>query len=178
MKNKDKVFSWFRSFKALVKNQNGKIKILRIDNGTEYEPNKFNNYCREVGIKRETTTTYTPEQNGVAQRKNHSIVETTRAMLHDQILPKFLWTEAANTVVYVQNRCPHQALESKTPEEVFNGKKPNVCHFRIFRSPVYFHVPKEKRRKLDAFGKKGTFVAYRKLLRHIESMCLVKEKWR
>ena len=67
LKKKDEVFSWFRSFKALVKNQTGKkIKILRADNGTEYESNEFNNYCREVGIKRKTTTAYTPEQNGVA----------------------------------------------------------------------------------------------------------------
>ena len=81
-------------------------------------------------------------------------------MLHDQGLPKFLWGEASNTVVYVQNRCPHQALDFKTPEEVFTNKKPNVSHFRIFGCPVYFHVPKEKRSKLDASGKKGTFVGY------------------
>ena len=77
------------------------MKILRIDNGTEYESNEFQNYCREAGIKRETTTPYTPEQNGVALRKNRSIVEAVRAMLHDQGLPKFLWVEAANTAVYV-----------------------------------------------------------------------------
>ena len=62
--------------------------------------------------------------------------------------------------MYVQNRCPHQALDSKTLEEVFTDKKPDVSHFRIFGSPIYFHVPKEKRSKLDAFGKKGTFVGY------------------
>ena len=65
------MFKWFHSFKALVENQTGKkIKILRTDNGTEYESNEFNDYCREVGIKRETTTAYTPEQNGVVERKN------------------------------------------------------------------------------------------------------------
>ena len=62
--------------------------------------------------------------------------------------------------VYIQNRCPHSALDSKTPEEVFTGKKPDVSHFRIFGCPVYFHVPKEKRSKLDASGKKGMFVGY------------------
>jgi len=76
----------------------------------------------EVGIKRETTTPYTPEQNGVAERKNRTIMEAVRAMLHDQSLPKFLWAEAANTTVYVQNRCPHQALGSKTPEEKFTAR--------------------------------------------------------
>ena len=88
------------------------------------------------------------------------IVEAVRAMLHDQRHPKFLWTEAANTAVYVQNRCPHQALGSKTPEEMFTSKKPNVSHFRIFGSLVYFHVPKEKWNKLGAFGNKGIFVGY------------------
>lgn len=146
LKKKDEVFKWFRSFKALVENQTrNKIKILRTDNGTKYESNEFNDFCREVGIKRETTFTYTPKKNGVVERKNRTIMEATCAMLHGQGLPKFLWGEAANTAVYVQNRRPHQALDFKTPEEVFIGKKPNVSHFRIFGCPVYFHVPKEKR---------------------------------
>ena len=87
-------------------------------------------------------------------------MEAARAMLCDQGLPKFLWGEAANTTVYIQNRCPHSALESKTPEEVFSGKKPDVSHFRVFGCPFYFHVPKEKRSKLDASRKEGLFVVY------------------
>lgn len=87
-------------------------------------------------------------------------MEATRAMLHDQGLLKFLWGEDANIVVYVQNRSPHQALDFKTPEEVFTSKKPDVSHFRIFGCPVYFHVPKEKRNKYEASGKKGIFVGY------------------
>ena len=151
----------FHTFKALVENQTGKkIEILRTNNGTEYETNEFNNICRESGIKRETRIVNTLDKNGVAERKNMTIVEVARAMLYDQGLSKFLWGEAANTAVYVQNRCPHSALDSKTPEEVFFGKKPDVSHFRVFGSPVYFHVPKEKRSKLDASGKKGTFVGY------------------
>ena len=89
---------------------------MRTDNRTQYESNEFNDYCREASIKRETTTVYTPEQNGVAEKKNRTIVEAARAMLYDQSLPKFLWGEAANTVVYVQNKCPHSTLDSKTPE--------------------------------------------------------------
>ena len=161
LKKKDEVFSWFHSFKALVENQTRKkIKILKTNNGTKYESNEFKYYCKEAGIKRETTTAYTPEKNGVAERKNHSIVEATRAMLHHQSLTKFLWAEAANTTMYVQNRCLHQALDSKTPKEVFTDKKPYVSHFRIFDSPIYFHVLKEKRSKLDVSGKEGTFVGY------------------
>ena len=94
----------------------------------------------------------------VAERKNRTIIEATRAMLHDQGLLKFLWGEAANIAVYVQNRNPHQALDFKTLEEVFTSKKPNVSHFRRFGCPVYFHVPKEKRNKLEVYGKKGISV--------------------
>ena len=154
-------FKWFRTFKALVENQAEKrIKVLRTDNGFEYESNEFNDFCNEASIKSETTTVYTPEQNGVAERKNKTIVEVACAMLYDQGLLKFLWGEASNTAAYVQNRCPHQALNSKTPEEVFTTNKPDVSHFRIFGSPIYFHVPKEKRSKLDVSRKKGTFVGY------------------
>lgn len=117
-------------------------------------------YCREVVIKRKITIAYTPEQNGAAKRTNRTFIEATYAMLHDQGLLKFLRGEVANTVVYVQNRCPHQALDFKTPEEVFTGKKPDVSHFRIFGCLVYFHVSKAKRNKLDASGKKGSFVGY------------------
>ena len=176
---KDEVFSWFHSLKALVKNQTEKkIKILRINNGTEYESNEFNEYCKEAGIKRETTTTYTPEKNCVLERKNCLIIEATHAMLHDQSLLNFLWVEIANTIVYVQNKCPHQALDSKTPEEVFIGKKPNVSHFRIFGSLYIFMCRKKREANLMHLGRKEHLWATMKLLRHIESMYMVKEKWR
>ena len=87
-------------------------------------------------------------------------MDSTREILHDQDLSMHLWAEAAKIVVYVQNRTPHRVLENKTPEEVFSGKKPEVNHLRIFGCPVYIHIPKEKRTKLDPSGKKGIFVGY------------------
>ena len=81
----------FQEFKALVENQTGrKIQALRSDNGGEYTSKEFDGYCRQEGIKRQLTVPYTPKQNGVAERKNRSIVGATRAMLHDQSLPFFL----------------------------------------------------------------------------------------
>ena len=97
LKKKDEVFTWFRHFKALIENQTEKrIKILRTDNSTKYESNEFHDFCKEAGIERETTTPYNTEQNGVAERKNRTIMEAVCAMLHDQRLLKFLWAEAAN----------------------------------------------------------------------------------
>ena len=70
-------------------------------------------------------------------------------MLHDQGLPLFLWAEACNTAVYLQNMSLHHALGHVTPEEAFSGKKPDVGHFRIFGCIAYSYVPKEKRTKLE-----------------------------
>ena len=96
----------------------------------------------------------------MAERKNRTIVEATRAMLYNQDMPKFLWVEACNTVVYIQNRTPHTALGKITPESVFTSSKPKVSHFRIIDSTTYCHVPSEKRKKLEMTAEKGYLVGY------------------
>ena len=105
-------------------------------------------------------TPYNPQQNGIAERKSITIMEATKVMFHDQDLPMHLWTEATRTTMYVQNKTHHRVLDNKTPEEAFSEEKPKVSHFRIFGCPVYIHVPKEKRTKLDSSRKKGIFVGY------------------
>ena len=92
-------------------------------------------------------------------------MEAARAMLHDQDLPIHLCTEVARTTVYVQNRPPHRVLGNKTPEEVFSSKKPEVIHIRIFSYPMYIHILKEKRTKLDPSRKKVITVGYSKSLK-------------
>ena len=122
--NKDEVFNKFKEFKALIENHTEKkIKTFRSDNGGEFTSNEFRELCKESGIKRELSTPYNPQQNGIAERKNRTIMEAARAMLHDQDLPMHLWEKVARIAVYVQNRTPHRVLEYKTPEEVFSGKK-------------------------------------------------------
>jgi hypothetical protein len=161
LKSKDEVFSKFKEFKALIENLfERKIKILRSDNGGEYTSKEFVNFCKDVGIKRELTTPYNPQQNDVAERKNRTIMEVVKNMIYDQDLPMCLWAEAAMAVVYGQNRLSHSALGLKTPEEMFTGKKPEVIHLKIFGCPVFIHIRKEKRNKLDPSGKKGIFVGY------------------
>ena len=95
LRKKDEVFERFKEFKALVENlYEKKIKIPRSNNGGEFTSNKFNEFCKEVGIKRELTIPYNPQQNGVAERNNRSIMEAAKAMIHDQDLPMYLWAEA------------------------------------------------------------------------------------
>jgi hypothetical protein len=140
-----------------------KIKILRLDYGGEYTSKEFVSFCRDAGIKRELTTPYNPQQNGVAEKKNRTIMEAVKTMIHDQDIPMHLWAEAARTIVYVQNKLSHSALGFKTPEEMFSGKKPEVSHLKIFGCSMFVHIPKEKRTKLDPLGKKGIFVGYCKV---------------
>jgi hypothetical protein len=118
------------------------------------------NFCKDVGIKRELTTPYNPQQNGVAERKKRTIMEVVKTMINDQDLPMCLWAEATMTTVYVQNQLSHSALGFKTPEEIFTGKKPDVSHLKIFGCPIFIHILKEKRNKLEPSGKKGIFVGY------------------
>jgi hypothetical protein len=144
-----------------VENQTGKkIRVLRSDNGGEYTSKEFMDFCAGEGIRRELTVPYNPQQNGVAERKNRAIVGAARAMLHDQGLPLFLWAEACYTAVYLQNRSPHRAVGSMTPEEAFSGKKPEVGHFQIFGCITYSYVPSEKRTKLEPMAERGIFVGY------------------
>jgi hypothetical protein len=84
-------------------------------------------------------------------------MEVVKTMIDDQDLPMCLWAEAAMAAVYVQNILSHSALGFKTPEEMFTGKKPKVSHLKIFGCPVFIHIPKEKRNKLEPSGKKGIF---------------------
>jgi hypothetical protein len=155
------VFGKFKEFKALIENLfERKIKKLRSDNGGEYTSKEFVNFCKDAEIKRELTTPYNPQQIGVVERKNKTIMEALKTMIHDQDLPMHLWAEAARTTIYVQNRLSHSALGFKTLEEMFSEKKPEVSHLKIFGCPVFVHIPKEKRTKLDPLGKKGIFVGY------------------
>jgi hypothetical protein len=155
LKTKDKVFNKFQEFKAEIENlTNKKIKTLRTDNGGEYTSKEFVSFCKSAGVRRELIVPHNPQQNGVAERKNISIEETVKALLNDQGLSMYLWEEATMTTIYVQNRSPHHILKDMTPEEAFSGKKPNVEHLRIFGCPVYFHIPKDKRNKLEPSGRR------------------------
>jgi transposase InsO family protein len=161
LKSKDEIFSKFQEFKAKIENlTNKKIKTLRTDNGGEYTSKEFFAFCKSARIRREMIVPHNPQQNGVAKRKKRSIEETVKALLNDQDLSMFLWGEAVMTAIYVQNRSPHCILKDMTPEEAFSGKKPNIENLRIFGWPVYSHIPKDKRNKLEPSGKKGIFVGY------------------
>ncbi|XP_046472611.1 uncharacterized protein [Neodiprion pinetum] len=163
LKSKTQVAQTFANFKNLVENQTGKrIKTLRTDNGKEYCNNELLSLLQKAGIQHQTTNPYTPEQNGVAERKNRTIVERARCMIFDAGLETQFRAEAVSTAAYIINRSPTRGLQDlrKTPEEVWSGNKPNLKHLRIFGCKAMVHVPKQKRRKWDAKSEQLIFVGY------------------
>ncbi|XP_015167212.1 uncharacterized protein [Solanum tuberosum] len=124
----------FWKYKAFVENQSGcRIQVIRSDNGTEYTSEKFNKFCNEAGIEHQLTTPYTPQQNGVVERKNRTLMEMTRCLLHEKGLPKKFWAEAANTAIFLLNRLPTKALQKKTPFEAWFGYSSLSKAYRIYQ---------------------------------------------
>lgn len=161
LKNKSEVFSKFKEFKAFVENQlESKIKKLRTDNGREYLSNEFVEYMQNCGIIHETSNPYTPQQNGLAERMNRTLMERARCMLLNANLQKCYWGEAVTTAAYITNRCPTRSISYATPEELWSGKKPNLKHLRVFGCEVMVHVPDAKRQKLDPKASKMIFIGY------------------
>ena len=126
IERKSEVFDCLRHLKGKqeeTETETGrKIKCLRSDGGKEYFSSQFNGYLQKMGIRSKFSCRYTPEQNGVAERKTRSVVEAARAMLEEKNLPKFYWAEVVRTTVYIQNRIRHKV----SAHELYFGTKPNL----------------------------------------------------
>ncbi|KAI5352266.1 hypothetical protein L3X38_005157 [Prunus dulcis] len=165
LKNKNEVFSCFQSFHKQMKTQfNAQIQILRSDNGGEFVNHDFQTYFQQHGIIHETTCPQTPQQNGVAERKNRHLLETARALLIGAHVPRHHWDDAIVTAVHLINRMPSGVLTFKTPLQVLAQHKhlPFVLVLtpRIFGCVVFVHLHKNQRSKLDPCALRCVFVGY------------------
>lgn len=160
LRTKNEVFEKFKLFKNYVECQtNKKIKVLRSDNGTEYKNKQFDEFLEKCGIKRQLTVPYTPQQNGIAERANRTLIEMAKSLLIHANLPEFLWAEAVQTAAYLRNRCPTKVLNGGTPFELWKGRRPSVKHLRTFGLRV-FALEKPKKGKFQAKGSEYVFVGY------------------
>jgi transposase InsO family protein len=141
MNSKDQVFSKYKLYEAMMLRQRDiRIKSLLSDRGGEYTSKEFNDYLAQQGTKHKFTVHDTPEQNGVAERLNRTLVERTRAMLLESNLPKSLWGYAIQYANYIKNRTHTRALPNKTPFEMVHQKKPNLHNAYEWGKGVYVKI--------------------------------------
>ena len=107
-----------------------------------------------MGMERQLTIAYSPQQNGVAERKNKSIGEMAKSMMVEKGMPVKFWAEAVSTAVYLQNRCFTKSVLDKTPFEAFTGRKPGIKHLKVFGCVCYTHVSSHLRHKFDEKSRK------------------------
>ncbi|MCO5600205.1 hypothetical protein L7F22_054314 [Adiantum nelumboides] len=161
LKAKSDVFAIFQHYVSMVENETGcKVQTLRTDRGGEYMSCAFKDFLGKKCIKHQCTMPYTPQQNGVAERKNMSLMEMARCMLKAKSLPHKLWMEAVACAAHVLNRCPTRALKTITPYESWYDRKPSVSYLRVFGCLAYAHIPQQLRGKLDDKAIKCIFVGY------------------
>ncbi|MCI02766.1 retrovirus-related pol polyprotein from transposon tnt 1-94, partial [Trifolium medium] len=133
---------------------------IRSDHGKEFENSKFSDFCASEGIVHEFASPITPQQNGVVERKNRTLQESARVMLHAKKLPYTFWAEAMSTACYIHNRVTLRSGTTTTLYELWKGKKPTVKYFHVFGSKCYILADREPRRKMDPKSEEGIFLGY------------------
>jgi hypothetical protein len=160
MKNKSETAGCIKQYVRKTQNQFGaKIKKIRSDQGGEFSSKELMEFYKAEGIQAQFTAGYSPQQNGVAERRNRHLIEMARCMLLDGGMEKCYWPEAVNTAAYLQNILPSHSIE-KTPHELWFGEKPKMDHLKVFGCKAEVHIPKEKRTKLSDKSETLIFVGY------------------
>ncbi|GJY73572.1 putative ribonuclease H-like domain-containing protein [Tanacetum coccineum] len=158
---KDETYYILKDFITFIENQlNKKVKAIRCDNGTEFKNSKLIELCGSKGIKRDYSNARTPQQNGVAERKNRTLIEAARTMLADSKLPTMFWTEAVSTACYVLNRVLVTRPHNKTPYELLSGKVPNISHLKPFGCHVTILNTSDHLGKFEGKADEGFIVGY------------------
>nr|GEV35544.1 ribonuclease H-like domain-containing protein [Tanacetum cinerariifolium] len=134
--------------------------LQRSYNGTEFKNQDLNQFCRMKGIKREFSVARTPQQNGIVKRKNRTLIDATRTILADSLVPISFWAEAVNTACYVQNRVLVTKPHNKTPYELLLGRTPSIGFIRLFGCPVTILNTLDLLGKFDGKANEGFLVGY------------------
>nr|GEX94787.1 hypothetical protein [Tanacetum cinerariifolium] len=161
LKSKDETSRILRNFITEIENlKDLNVKIIRSDNEGEFRKKEMDKLCSEKGIKREFSNARTPQQNGVAKRRNKTLTEAARTMLADAKLSVTFWAEAVNTACYVQNEILVIKPHNKTPYELFNEKSPTIGFLRPFGCHVKILNTLDHLGKFDTKRDEGYFVGY------------------
>ncbi|GJR36317.1 putative ribonuclease H-like domain-containing protein [Tanacetum coccineum] len=158
---KDETSGILKTFITEIENQlDHKVKVIRCDNGTEFKNSVMNQLCEMKGIKRELSVARTPQPNGVAERRNRTLIEAAKTMLVDFKLPTTFWAEAVNTACYVLNKVLVIKPHNKTPYELIHGRTPLIDFMKPFGCPVTILNTRDHLGKFDGKADEGFFVGY------------------
>ncbi|GKA29220.1 putative ribonuclease H-like domain-containing protein, partial [Tanacetum coccineum] len=158
---KDETSGILQNFIRQIENQlNHRVKIIRSDNGTEFKNRDMLEFCGNKGIKQEYSNARTPQQNGVAERMNRTLIEAARTMLADSLLPTTFWAEAVSTACYIFNRVRVTKPQNKTPYELLFGHKPIISYIRPFGCHVTILDTLSVLGKFDGKCDEGFLVGY------------------
>ena len=146
--------------KLLENGSSHKVKILRSDNGTEFKNSHMNEFCKFKGISHQFSAPGTPQQNGVVERKNRTLIEAGRTMLEEAKLPTYFWEEAINTTCFTQN-CTLINRHGVTPYQMLKGKKPSLKYLHIFGCKCFvLRTHPEQLGKFETKADEGIFGGY------------------
>jgi hypothetical protein len=162
LKDKSETQGIFKKFARRAQNEfDMKIKRVRSDNGTEFRNTNIEDFLDEEGIKHEFSVPYTPQQNGVVERKNRTLIEAARAMLDEYKIPeKDYWAEAVNTACHAINLLYLHKIMKKTAYELLTSKKPKVDYFRVFGCKCFILNKKSKSSKFAPRVDEGFLLGY------------------
>jgi hypothetical protein len=161
LQGKGKTQEVLKKFLKRIQNEfDAKVKRIRSDNDTEFKNTQVEDYLDEECIKHEFSTSYTPQQNGVDEKKNRTLIEMARIMLDEYKTSNRFWAEAVNTAWHATNRLYLHKLLKKTPYALFTGKKPNVSYFRVFESKCYVLQKRSKSSKFAPKVYEGFLLGY------------------
>src|SRR6185295_3106631 len=137
-----------------------RLRVLRTDRGGEFTAVEFASYCAGEGVVRQLTAPYSPQQNGVVERRNQTIVGMARSMMKAKTMPAEFWGEAVSTAVFILNRSPTKALKGMTPYQAWYGRKPDVSYLRTFGCIGHVKTVKPGLGKLEDRSTKMVFLGY------------------
>jgi transposase InsO family protein len=161
LSTKDEATAAIKDWQALVEKETGRVvRVLRTDNGGEFTSVEFGEWCAGRRVRRHFSAPYSPQQNGVVERRNQTVVAMARSLLKGRQVPAEFWGEAVVTAVYLLNRAPTKSLAGRTPYEAWHGVKPSVAHLRTFECIVHVKTVKPHLRKLEDRSTKMVLLGY------------------
>jgi hypothetical protein len=161
LQEKSQTQETLKGFLRRAQNEFGlRIKKIRSDNGTEFKNSHIEGFLEDEGIKHEFSSPYTPQQNGVVERKNRTLLDMVRTMLDEYKTPDRFWAEAINTACYSINRLYLHRILKKTSYKLLTGKKPNVSYFRVFGSKCFILIKRARKSKFAPKAVEGFLRGY------------------